>query len=171
MLLLGQHLPERAVTGEGPLFGVHVPTGLGQSRRGSTEELSPVEPCREGLGIAVGAKTAEFCSSQYSLESHSCWNTAGPEELSIQEQIPTLFLRSCEAITALLCLLSDWEAPAVFGSNQLCCFTVFTGKYLTKMRLKLKENIQNYNLSFFLIYHSFLLSCLNRFSDLQQNPH
>lgn len=87
----GLHLPERAVTGEGPLFRVHVPTGLGQSRRGSTEEWSPAEPCRVALGIAVGAKTAEFCSSHYSLESHTCWNTAGPEELSVQEKSQPCF--------------------------------------------------------------------------------
>lgn len=45
------------------------------------------------------------------------------------------------------------KPPAVFGSIQLCYFTVFTRKWLTKRRLKLKESIQNYHISFFLISH------------------
>lgn len=94
----------------GLCIGGHGPTGLGHSTRGSTDEWAPAEPCREALGIAVGAKTAEFSTSHYSPEGHTCWNTAGRDEVSIQEQIPTLFLKSDEAITALLCLVPDWEA-------------------------------------------------------------
>lgn len=37
---------EPAVRGEGLCFGVLSPTGLGQSRKGSTGEWSPAELCR-----------------------------------------------------------------------------------------------------------------------------
>lgn len=72
--------PPRACSGRrgASALRVHSPSGLGHSKRGSTVEWSPAEPCREGLGIAVGVETAEFSTSHYSLESYTCWNTAGP---------------------------------------------------------------------------------------------
>lgn len=85
-----------------------------------------------GLGVAVGTKTAEFSSSHYSLQSYSCWNTAGPEEVSIQEQIPTLFLKSYEAITALLCLLPDWEASCCVWKHSALLFHCIYKKMLNK---------------------------------------
>lgn len=95
---------------------------------------------QEGLGVAVGAKIAEFSSSHYSLENHSCWNTAGPEEVSIQELISILFLKSYEAIIALLCLLPDWEASCCVWKHSALLFYSIYKKMLNKKEAKFERD-------------------------------